>query len=73
MAVIRALVAADGQWLRVDHIAPRIQASRLLTEQVLERLLNRKLILEASNYIHGSSFRLSPEGRDYAINQGYVK
>lgn len=73
LAVMRALAAADGQWLGIEHISSRIQAPRLLTEQTLERLLARELLLQSMNYIHGSSFRLSPLGRDYAIDQGYVK
>ena len=71
--VVKALAAADGGWLGIEHISSRIQASRLVTEQAVERLLVRKLLLESHNYIHGSSFRLSPEGRDYAIEQGTVK
>ena len=73
LAVMRALPAADGQWLGIEHISSRIQASRLLTEHTLERLLARELLLQSMNYIHGSSYRLSPVGRDYAIVQGYVK
>ncbi len=73
LAVMRALAAADGQWLGIERISLRIQAPRLLTEQTLERLLARELLLQSMNYIHGSSFRLSPLGRDYAIDQGYVK
>lgn len=73
LAVMRMLAAADGQWLGIEHISSRIQAPRLLTEQTIERLLARELLLQSMNYIHGSSFRLSPLGRDYAIDQGYVK
>jgi len=73
LAVIRALAAADGQWLGIERISSRIQEPRLLTEQTLERLLVRELLLQSMNYIHGSSFCLSPLGRDYAIDQGYVK
>lgn len=72
-AVVKVLAAADGRWLGIEHISSRIQASRLVTEQAVERLLVRKLLLESHNYIHGSSFRLSPEGRDYAIERGIVK
>lgn len=71
--VIKILAAADGRWLGIEHISSRIQASRLVTEQAVERLLVKKMLLESHNYIHGSSFRLSPEGRDYAIEQAIVK
>ena len=71
--VVKVLAAADGRWLGIEHISSRIQASRLVTEQAVERLLVRKILLESHNYIHGSSFRLSPEGRDYAIEQAIVK
>ena len=73
LAIIRSLAAADGRWLGIEHIASRIQKPRLLSEQALERLLTIGLLLQSTNYIHGSSFRLSPTGRDYAIDQGFVK
>jgi hypothetical protein len=67
------LAAADGRWLGIDHISSRIQASRLVTEQAVEKLLVKKMLIESYNAINGSSFRLSPRGRDYAIEQGIVK
>ena len=71
--VVKVLAAADGRWLGIEHISSRIQASRLVTEQAVERLLGRKMLFESLNYIHGSTYRLSPEGRDFAIEQGMVK
>lgn len=73
VAVLKALAAADCRWLGIDHISSCIQASHLLTEQALERLFVRALLLESKNYIHGSTFRLSSTGRDYAIDQGFVR
>jgi hypothetical protein len=73
IAVIKVLSAADGRMLGIEHISSRIHASRLMTEQALERLATRKLLLESINYIHGASFRLSPIGRDFAIDKGFVK
>jgi hypothetical protein len=69
----KVIVVKHGRWLGIEHISSRIQASRLVTEQAVERLLGRKMLFESLNYIHGSTYRLSPEGRDYAIEQGMVK
>ena len=73
LRVLKELAAADGRSLGIEHISSRIKRSRLVTEQALEKLLLRKMLFESLNYIHGSSYRLSPEGRDYVIEQGIVK
>lgn len=71
--IIKVLAAADGRWLRVEQISSRSQASRIVMEQAIEKLLMKKMLLESHNYLHGASYGLSPDGRDYAIEQGYVK
>jgi hypothetical protein len=73
LKLLRVLAAADGKWLRIEHVSSRIEASHLLTEQILEKLLSKELIFESLNYISGSTYRLSSLGRDYAIEQGLVK
>jgi len=47
--VVKVLAAADGRWLGIEHISSRIQASRLVTEQAVERLLGRKMLFESLN------------------------
>ena len=73
LKVLKELAAADGRSLDIGQISSRIKKPHLVTEQVLEKLLLRKMLFESLNYIHGSSYRLSPEGRDYVIEQGIVK
>lgn len=73
IALLKLLAAVDGRWIGIDHISSQLMMSRLVTEQALERVLKKALIFESKNYIHGSTFRLSPEGRDYAIEQGFAK
>lgn len=73
LRVLNELAAADGRSLDIGQISSRIKKPHLVTEQVLEKLLSRKMLFESLNYIHGSSYRLSPEGRDYVIEQGIVK
>lgn len=73
LKVVRLLAAADGQWARLGDIASDIQLSQLVTEQVLEKLFERGFLRDSHNYLHGTSFRLSSTGRDYAIEQGLVR
>lgn len=73
LKVVRLLAAADGQWAKLNEIAADIRLSRLLTEQALEKLFEKGFIRDSHNYLHGTSFRLSSEGRDYAIEQGLVR
>jgi hypothetical protein len=73
IALLRLLAAVDGRWIGIEHISSQLMKSKLVTEQTLERALNNGLIFESKNYIHGSTFRLSPQGRDYAIDQGFAK
>jgi len=44
----------------------------MVTEQAVEWLLVKKMLLDSLNYIHGSSFRLSTEGCD-ALEEAIVK
>lgn len=73
LKVVRLLAAVDGQWIGLSDIASQIRLSQLLTEQALEKLFARGFLRDSHNYLHGTSFRLSSEGRDYAIEQGLVR
>lgn len=73
LAVIRLLAAADGRWAGIEEIASVAQLSRLLTEQALEKLFAKGFLRDRHNYLDGTSFRLSSAGRDYAIEQGFVR
>jgi hypothetical protein len=72
ISIIRLFASEDERWLGLEHIWPEVNLSRLVAEQALERLNKRGFLLESANYLHGSTFRLSSSGRDYAIDQGFV-
>lgn len=72
LLVIRMLARADGQWLGMEQIAAQMQKSMLVTEQTLEQLLRKNLIVDRKNYIYGPTFRLSSFGRDYSIQEGFA-
>ena len=69
--VLRALAEADGNWLSIDDLAREVVTSRLIIEQAVEKLYANDVVLRAHN-LDGPIFRLSPDGRDFAISQGYV-
>jgi hypothetical protein len=70
--VVQMLAAADGRWMSLFEISRQLNLSNLMTEQALESLLGKCLIADSHSYIDGTSFRLSSQGRDYAITNGYV-
>lgn len=73
LVVIRLLAAADGRWAGIEEIASEAHLSRLLTEQALEKLFAKGFLRDTHNYLHGTTFRLSSAGRDYAIEEGFVR
>lgn len=73
LKVVRLLAAVDGQWVGQSDIASEVRLSQLLTEQALEKLFERGFLRDRHNYLHGTSFRLSSEGRDYAIEKDLVR
>jgi hypothetical protein len=73
LKVVRLLAAADGKWALLSNIASDIRLSRLVTEQALDKLFARDFLLDSHNYMHGTSYRLSSTGRDYAIEKGFVR
>jgi len=58
--------------MTLAELARRASLPNLITEQAIERLLNRKLLAQTVNYTYGRVYRLSPTGRDYAIAEGFV-
>lgn len=70
--VIRLLAAVDGRWLLTSEIAGRARLSVLVTEQAIERLMNRQFVAYSRDLLHGTVFRLSSLGRDYAIDAGFT-
>lgn len=73
LKVVHLLAAADGRWAKLSDIAADIRLSRLITEQALEKLFARGFLRDSHNTLHGTSFRLSSEGRDYAIEKGLIQ
>ena len=71
--IVRFLAAADGKWAGVEDVSYGLGLSQLIAEQALEKLLSRGFLSESHNYVHGTTLRLSSSGRDFAIEQGYVK
>lgn len=70
--VLAYLIQADGKWADWDHLHYGTGLSNLIVEQSLEVLFRRNLVLQKQDLLHGQLFRLSPKGRDYAIDQGLV-
>jgi len=70
LAILELLTRADGQWLEIERIASELHVSRLVTERALEQLFARGYLLDNHNVLHGTMFRLSPTGRDYALDRG---
>ena len=66
--VVALLAEADGHWLTIEQLASALQTSRLATERSLEKLMARGFLLDRHNMIHGTSFRLSSSGRDFALD-----
>ncbi len=71
--VIRALVALRGQRVSIGDISNVIHKNPLIVEQAMESLEQLGMIHVELNYLHGPSFRLSSQGRDYAIEKGFVQ
>ena len=71
--IVRFLAAADGKRTGVEDVSYGLGLSQLIAEQALEKLLSRGFLSESDNYGQGTTLRLSSSGRDFAIEQGYVK
>lgn len=69
--VVMFLAAADGRLQQTFKIAEITKKSILETEQSLEKLLNKDFLEQTLVYGTGMGYRLSPRGRDYAIENGY--
>ena len=64
--MIEMLAAADGDWVTLDIFATALGWRRLEAEHVAEKLLNRGYLLDNRSRA-GTSLRLSPLGRDFAL------
>lgn len=72
-SIVRLLAEADGKWLGIEDFVTKTGNSRLVTEKTLEMLFGKSFLVNSHNYLHGTSFRLSSTGRDYAIELGFVR
>lgn len=70
--VVCLLARADGEWMRLESIASKLNLPNLLVEQALERLLARGLIRHQNHVLEGPLFRLSSTGRDLAIDENFI-
>ena len=70
--VMRMLVRADGGLLSLDQISGELKAKRLVIEQAIDILDARGFLEDNLNTRLGRRFRLSPRGRDFAIQTGLV-
>lgn len=70
--VLAYLIQADGKWADWDHLHYGTGLPNLIIEQSLDALLQRNLVIQRSDVLHGQLFRLSSKGRDYAIGSGLV-
>lgn len=70
--VLTYLIQADGKWADWDHLHWGTGLPNLIVEQSLDALLQRELVIQRRDVLHGQLFRLSSKGRDYAIGSGLV-
>lgn len=70
--LVRVFANGDGRWFLIEDLVEETRLRALLIEQGLDGLLQKKFLLQSHNYVDGTSCRLSPKGRDYAIGKGYV-
>ena len=70
LSIISTLVRGDGKYLSRSEIAQSIRSSVLLTEQAMDSLDRRNMLMTTGHYMGYTIYRLSPQGRDYAIENG---
>ena len=70
--VTQLMAAGDGKWMSIYEISRQLNLSNLITEQAVESLFNKRFVMNTHSYLDGTSYRLSSQGRDYAIANGYV-
>jgi len=72
LAVVKALVQADGALMQLDSISRQTHSARLLVEQAMDNLLKQGFLDVSHSILNGTSVRLSAKGRDFAIKRGLV-
>lgn len=72
LLALRALTDADGGPPYLDDVSRAIGQNQLRAEQVLDLLVKKGLVRYSSNYAYGTSYYLSDQGRDLAIELGYA-
>lgn len=73
VSIIRLLAGADGKWMTLFELARRAALANLVTEQAVDRLLERDFLKQTVSMERGRMYCLSRTGRDYAIAEGYVR
>lgn len=71
-AIVRLLARADGKGVTAGELAQRAALAKLVAEQALDHLRARGFIKEVVSWEYARLYSLSPAGRDYAIDKGYV-
>lgn len=72
-SIIQLLAEADGRWLSLVLIAEHLHLSNLIVEHSIDSLIGKGMLVDKIDMLNGAKFRLSTDGRDYAINKGYVR
>lgn len=71
--IIQLLTDFDGRWLSLVLMAEHLHLSNLIVEQSIDSLMGKGMLIDKIDMLNGAKFRLSADGRDYAINKGYVR
>lgn len=71
--VLRLLAKADGRWVELESIFNQVQRPRLLTEQAIDRLWRKGFLVDNTDYLNRTTYRLSSVGRDHAIDLDYAR
>lgn len=71
--IIKTLAKADGQYMKLGEISILLNKPKLIIEQAIDSLDSKDYLYSSLNMLHGTSYRLSDKGRDYAISNGYIE
>ena len=67
-SMLSVLFAADGDRVDVPALAEITSSSKLEVESAMERLAKRGFVDVHYNYVYGTSWTLTPEGRDKLLS-----
>lgn len=70
--LLRLLARADGVAMNAHELAQRAALAKLVTNQTLDKLRGRGLTREFGGWQGVLLYSLTPAGRDYVIDKGYV-